>query len=87
MGFTLNTINNTKSALDTCVGMMVDNLSLFWKSVSRMTAKRRGGFVEYMQDALEGKVPVWYGSPYLAVQPLPVLYSATGIFTGHDRYV
>ena len=57
MGFTLNTI--TMSALTLGVGMMVDNSIVVLESCFRMTAKRRGGFVEYMQDALEGTSLVW----------------------------
>lgn len=52
MGLTLNVI--TLSALTLGVGMMVDNSIVVLESCFRATAGRRGGFVEYQKDALEG---------------------------------
>lgn len=52
MGMTLNVI--TLSALTLGVGMMVDNSIVVLESCFRVTEERKGGFVEYMQDALEG---------------------------------
>ncbi|MGN0371918.1 MAG: efflux RND transporter permease subunit [Enterocloster sp.] len=52
MDFSLNVI--TMSALTLGVGMMVDNSIVVLESCFRVTASRRGGFVEYMENALEG---------------------------------
>ena len=52
MGLTLNVI--TLSALTLGVGMMVDNSIVVLESCFRCTEKRKGGFIEYFQDALEG---------------------------------
>lgn len=52
MGFTLNVI--TLCALTLGVGMVVDNSIVVLESCFRVTASRRGGFVEYFKDALEG---------------------------------
>lgn len=52
MGLTLNVI--TLSALTLGVGMMVDNSIVVLESCFRVTAGRKGGFIEYMKDALEG---------------------------------
>lgn len=57
MGFTLNSI--TMSALTLGVGMMVDNSVVVLESCFRMTDRHKGGFVEYMKDALEGTNIVW----------------------------
>ena len=57
MGFTLNVI--TMSALTLGVGMMVDNSIVVLESCFRATDKKRGGFVEYLEDALKGTNVVW----------------------------
>ncbi len=52
MDLSLNTI--TLSALTLGVGMMVDNSIVVMESCFRCTAEKKGGFIEYMQDALKG---------------------------------
>lgn len=52
MDITLNVI--TLNTLTLGVGMMVDNSIVVMESCFRVSSERKGGFAEYMKDALEG---------------------------------
>ena len=86
MGLTLNII--TLCALTLGVGMMVDNSIVVLESCFRVTSSRKGGFIEYFKDALEGTSIV--GSSVLASTattcvvflPLALLNGMTGQMLG-----
>ncbi|MGN0157650.1 MAG: efflux RND transporter permease subunit [Brotaphodocola sp.] len=90
MGLTLNVI--TLCALTLGVGMMVDNSIVVLESCFRVTDTRKGGFVEYMKDALEGTNIV--GSSVIASTvttcvvflPLAMLKGMTGQMLGPLGY-
>ncbi len=90
MGLTLNVI--TLSALTLGVGMMVDNSIVVLESCFRVTADRKGGFVEYLKDALEGthivaaSVLASTATTCVVFLPLAMLNGMTGQLLGPLGY-
>ncbi|MCC2163900.1 efflux RND transporter permease subunit [Brotaphodocola catenula] len=86
MGMTLNIV--TLSALTLGVGMMVDNSIVVLESCFRVSAKREGGLVEYMKDALEGtnivgaSVAASTATTCVVFIPLAMLNGMTGQLLG-----
>lgn len=86
MDYSLNVI--TLCALALGVGMMVDNSIVVLESCFRVNAERKGGFVEYMKDALGGTERVFQSilggtaTTCVVFLPLAMLEGMTGQLFG-----
>ena len=86
MGLTLNII--TLCALTLGVGMMVDNSIVVLESCFRVTGSKKGGFIEYFKDALEGtqivgaSVVASTATTCVVFLPLALLTGMTGQLLG-----